>query len=203
MKQISQPGILILNYLNCVTEKVDIVFLLDGSKPVRPRRFKLELAFFDTVAQSFPVEKDGVYFAGIVYSTTSKVAFQLNTYTDKPTLSKGIQAMPYIGAGRKVGQAIASVKSTVLDKSGRPGVPKVVVVLMLKKSDDDMVAPAATLKAQGVKLIMLGIGKGVDPSSLAPVASSPDFVLIQKPMRDLGTQAAPLVGKINSGKSCD
>ncbi len=181
-------------------EKIDIVFLLDGSSRVGPRRFKLEVALFDTVAQSFPVEKDGVHFAGIVYSTTSKVSFQLSTYTDKPTLSKAIQAMPYSGGGRNVGQAIASVKSSVLDVSGRPGVPRVVVVLMLKKSQDDMVVPATALKGQGVKLIMLGIGKGVNPSKLAPVATSPDFVLIQKPMRELGTQAGPLVGKINSGK---
>ena len=155
---------------------------------------------FDTVAQSFPVEKDGVYFAGIVYSTTSKVSFQLNANTDKPSLSKAIKAMPYIGGGRNVGQAIGSVKSSVFDVSGRPGVPRVVVVFMLKKSKDDMVVPATALKSQGVKLIMLGIGKGVNPAKLAPVATSPDFVLIQKPMRDLDTQAVPLVGKINSGK---
>lgn len=181
--------------------KVDIVFLLDGSTRVGPRRFKLELSLFDTVAQSFPVEKDGVYFAGVVYSSASMVSFQLNANTDKPTLSKAIQAIPYIGGGaRNVGQAIASVKSGVFDFSGRPGVPRVVVVLMLKTSDDDMVVPATSIKGQGAKLIMLGIGKGVDPSKLAPIASSPDFVLVQKPMRELGTQAGPLVGKINSGK---
>lgn len=190
----------LLTTLHYFTEKIDIVFLLDGSTRVGLRRFKLELSLFDTVAQSFPVQKDGVYFAGIVYSTTSVVSFQLNTHTDKSTLSKAIQAMPYVGGGRNVGQAIASVKSNVLDKSGRPGVPKVLVVLMLKKSKDDMVVPATALKGQGVKLIMLGIGKGVNPSALEPVATSPDFVLIQKPMRELGTQASPLVGKINSGK---
>lgn len=186
--------------MHYLTEKIDIVFLLDGSTRVGPRRFKLEVSLFDTVAQSFPVEKDGVYFAGIVYSTTSTVSFQLNTYTDKSTLSKAIQATPYVGGTRNVGQAIASVKGSVLDKSGRPGVPKVLVVLMLKKSLDDMVVPATALKGQGVKVIMLGIGKDVNPAALAPVATSPEFVLIQKPMRELGTQASPLVGKINSGK---
>lgn len=154
---------------------------------------------FDTVAQSFPVEKDGVHFAGIVYSTTSKISFQLTANTDKLTLSKAIQAMPYFGGGRNVGQAISSAKR-VFDLSGRPGVPRVLVVLMLKKSQDDMVSPASALKPQGVKVIILGIGKGVDPSKLAPVASSPEFVLIQRPMRELGTQAGPLVGKINSGE---
>ena len=173
---------------------------MDGSAPVGPRRFQLETSLFDTVAQSFPVDKDGVHFAGVVYSATSQVSFQLNSNTDKTTLSKAIQAMRPIGGGRKVGQAIASVKANVFDVSGRPGVPRVVVVLMLKKSFDDMVGPASALKQQRVKLIMLGIGKGVDPSKLAPVATSPDFVLIQRLMRDLGTQAGPLVGKINSGK---
>ena len=155
---------------------------------------------FDTVAGSFPVETDGVHFAGIVYSATSKVAFQLNANTDKPSLSKAIKAMPYIGGGRNVGQAIASAKTGVFDVSGRPGVPRVVVVLMLKKSQDDMVVPATALKGQGVKLILLGIGKGVNPAKLAPVATSLDFVLVQSPIRDLGTQANPLVVKINSGK---
>ena len=182
------------------TEKADIVFLLDGSEQVGPRRFKLQLSLFDTVAQSFPVEKDGVYFAGMVYGSNAIVSFQLNDYTDKLSLSKAIAAIKFIGGGRKVGQAIASVKGGVFDKSGRPGVPKVIVVLMLKTSDDDTVVPATAVKGLGIKIIMLGIGKGVDPTSLAPTASSPEFVLTQSPMRELHTITAPLVDKINNGE---
>ena len=103
--------------------------------------------------------------------------------------------------GRNVGAALASVKRDVLDKGARPGVPQIVVTLMYRKSFDDPILPATTLKATGVKMIVLGIGKGVKPTSLAPWASSLSFVLTQRPFRDLITINAPLVGKINSGKS--
>ena len=151
------------------------------------------------MAQSFPVEKDGVYFGGIAYADNSIVSFQLNDYTNKPSLSKAIKAMKFIGGGRKVGAAISSVKAGIFDKSGRAGVPKIVVVLMYKKSDDDTVAPATSLKGTGVKLIVLGIGKDADATALASTASSPDFVLTQNPMRLLLTITTPLVDKINNG----
>lgn len=180
-------------------DKADIVFLLDASKQVGPRRFKLELSLFDTVAQSFPVEKDGVYFGGIAYAENSVVSFQLNDYTNKLSLSKAIKAITFIGGGRKVGGAISSVKASIFDKSGRAGVPKIVVVLMYEKSDDDTVVPATALKGTGIKLIVLGLGKGADATALASTASSADFVLTQNPMRLLLTITAPLVDKINNG----
>jgi hypothetical protein len=182
------------------TGKADIVFLLDSSTQLGPKNFKQELLLFDTVAQSFPVKKDGVNFASVVYSDRIKVPFQLNTHADKPTLSIAIQAIPFVGGGSRVGDAIASVKSGILDKSGRPGVAKVVAVLMNEKSEDDMVEPATALKAEGVKLIMVGIGKGVDASLLGSLASSPDSVLLVDKLDELPAQAAPLVVKINNGK---
>ena len=179
--------------------KADIVFLLDSSKQVGLQNLKQELLLFDTVAQSFPVTKDGVHFASIVYSSASQVAFQLNAYTDKPSLSIAIQAIPFIGGDSRVGQAVASVKSSVLDKSGRPDAPKVVVVVLVKKSVDDVLTPAASLKAEGVKLITVGIGKDVDGSLLGSLASTPDSVLLVDNINELPSQAAPLVVKINNG----
>ena len=184
---------------HCFPGKADIVFLLDSSDRVGPGSFKQELTLFDTVAQAFPVKQDGVNFAGIVYTTRTHVPFQLNTHTDKASLSVAIRGISYIGGGGKAGQAIAAVKSRVLDASGRTGVPKVVVVLMVGKTDDDMVGPAGALKAQGVKIIMLGVGKSVDSSLLGSVASSTDFVLLENSIDDLPGQGAPLVVKINNG----
>ena len=175
--------------------------MLDSSNQVGSQNFKHELRLFDTVAQSFPVNKDRVNFASIVYSDKVQVPFQLNTHTDKATLSIAIQAIPYIGGDSKVGQGISSVKSSIFDKSGRPGVPKVVVVVMATKSKDDLVVPTTILKAEGVKLIMVGVGKDVDASLLGSVASSPDSVLLLDKMDELPPQAAPIVVKINNGKS--
>ena len=180
--------------------QVDIVFLLDSSNQVSLGHFKQELLLFDTVAQSFPVRKDGVNFASMTYSDEIQVPFQLNTHEDKPTLSIAIQAIQFSGGASRVGQAIAALKSSILDKSGRPSASKVVVVIMAKKSEDDVLVPASALKAQGVKLIMVGIGKDVDASLLGSLASSPDSVLLVDDIEELPTQAAPLVVKINNGK---
>lgn len=188
-----------VEHVCCFPGKADVVFLLDSSNQVGQQNLKHELLLFDTVAQSFPVMKDGVHFASIVYSSVSQVAFQLNTYIDKPSLSIAIQAIPFIGGDSRVGQAVASVKSSVFDKGGRPDAPKVVVVILVEKSEDDIVTPAAALKAEGVKLIIVGIGKDVDGSVLGSLASTPDSVLLVDNMDELPSQAAPLVVKINNG----
>lgn len=182
--------------------KADIVFLLETSNQVGQQNFKEELVLFDSVAQAFPVKKDGVNFAGIVYSTTPQVSFQLNTYTEKPALSIAIRDISYTGGKSNVGKAIASVETSILQKSGRPGIPKVVVVLMVEKSEDDMMVPATALKAQGTKLIMVAVGGDVDASLLGSVASSPDSVLLVDKMDELSAQAAALVVKINNGLYC-
>ena len=182
------------------TGKADIVFLLDSSMAVGAQNFKKELQLFDTVAQSFPVSKDRVNFASMVYSDKIQVPFQLNTHTNKPSLSIAIQAIPFTVGELRVGKAIASVKSSIFEKSGRPGVPKVVVAVMTKKSEDDMVVPANALKAAGVKLVMVGIGEDLDTSFLGSLASSPDSVLLEDKMDELPAQAASLVVKINNGE---
>lgn len=186
--------------MDYLTGKADIVFLLDSSNRVSPQNFKKELLLFDTVAQSFPVKKDGVNFASMAYSDKTQIPFQLNTHTDKSMLSIAIQAIPYMNGRPNVGQAVASVKTNIFDKSGRSGVPKVAVLILVNKTDDDLVVPAASLKAGGVKLIMVGIGKDVDASLLGSLASSPDSVLLLDKIEELPSQAASVVVKINNGE---
>ena len=176
------------------------MFLLDSSDTVGAGNFKYQQSLFDTVAQSFPVKEDGVHFGAVTYSTEPRISFQLSDFTDKPSLSKAIEGIPFAGGTGNAGQAIASAEPGVLANSGRKGVPKVLVVLTEGVAADDMATPSAALKKQGVKIVMVGMGHDVDSATLESAASSPDAVLVQSSMDELVTIAAPLVDKINDGK---
>ena len=86
-----------------------------------------------------------------------------------------IDKAPYLKGGTLTGKALEFVKVELFDKTGRQGVPKVLIVMTDGKSTDDVVIPANALNDANITVFAIGIGRNYDMQQLQQIASKPQI----------------------------
>ncbi|KAG7283235.1 hypothetical protein CRUP_004977 [Coryphaenoides rupestris] len=98
----------------------------------------------------------------VVYSARPKVWFLLNRHGNKETLLQEILSTPFDDtSGNNIGQALTFARQFLLTSSAgrRPRVPGTVVIISDSKSSDNITTPASTIKASGVTVLAVGVGR--------------------------------------------
>ena len=88
---------------------------------------------------------------------------------------EAIDKAPYLKGGTLTGKALHYVKVELFDKTGRQGVPKVLIVMTDGKSTDDVVNPANVLSEANITVFAIGIGRSYDMQQLQQIASKPEI----------------------------
>ena len=81
----------------------------------------------------------------------------------------------YLRGGTLTGKALKFVKTELFDKTGREGVPKVLIVMTDGKSSDDVIKPAEQLSNANITVFAIGIGRNYDIVQLKQIASKPEM----------------------------
>ena len=91
----------------------------------------------------------------------------------------------------------------LFDSEGRPGVPRVLVMLAAGRSDDDVTQSARALRKDGVLIYTVGLGPSSDHSTLRAVSSSPasEFVVQDTSFPVNSTAPRSVVEKILKGST--
>ena len=154
---------------------MELGFLVAGSynepREESERTFRKALEFVKTMAKKIKISDSGTHVGLVVYGKKPYMAFDFNEYFDMPSLSQAIEEVKAPIYGSKVGEALAFTKEQLYDKSARPGVPKALVVLLSKKSDDIINHGIQDLKKSGVKIYTVGIEAETDPLEMSDMAS--------------------------------
>lgn len=88
---------------------------------------------------------------------------------------KAIDNATYLKGGTLTGKALNYAKVELFDKTGRQGVPKVLIVMTDGKSTDDVVAPAKALSDANITVFAIGVGRNYDMQQLQQIASKPEM----------------------------
>lgn len=162
------------------------------------RTFRKALKFVKETAQKIKISDSGTHVGLIVYGKKPYMAFDFNEYFDMPSLSRAIEEVKTPAQGSRVGDALTFTKEQLYDKSARPGIPKALIVLLSKKSEDRMEPGVNTLNKAGVKIYTVGIGTEGDSMETRDMASDvPDkFYADHDQLKTLGTK---LVAKLCEG----
>ena len=94
-------------------------------------------------------------------------------YTQSEILSV-IDGMSYPGGGTRTGNALLKAKSDLFDKSARPGIPNIAIIITDGVSNDNVGAPAQQLRDSGCTVFSVGVGNGYDMEQLREMATDPD-----------------------------
>ncbi|KAL9959813.1 hypothetical protein ACROYT_G033169 [Oculina patagonica] len=162
---------------NCAkvgNNNIDLVFLVDGSSDVTYDNFWASIPFFEKLANAL-VDSLDTQVALVIYAEEPHTIFGLNRtfpgahadlqFPDKPQ--------------RNVGRALIHIKDTVIATGGRTGVPKLVINVQNRKSDDGIDVISQQLRADGTKVINIGSGDQIAIGQLKEMAFEPSDIYVK------------------------
>ncbi|XP_066555651.1 collagen alpha-1(VII) chain [Amia ocellicauda] len=146
----------------CTEGDVDLVFVVPGSRESSQSAEAIRSLLY-SVAAMFPrVGPRNTQVGVLVYSSRAKVWFLLNRHSSRDNVLQEIQAVPFDETpGNNIGQAVTFAQQYLLTPQAgrRPRTPAVLVILANAKSTDDLLAPAAAVRATGVSVLAVGFGQ--------------------------------------------
>ncbi|CAH3120964.1 unnamed protein product, partial [Pocillopora meandrina] len=188
----------------CNTPTMELGFLISGSykesKDKSEMTFRKALRFVRNMAQKAKVSDSGTHIGLVVYGKKPYLAFDFNQYFEISSLSQAIEEVKTPIAGSNLGEALSFTKNQLYDKSARPNIPKTLIVLLSKRSEDAIGHAVKDLKDAGVKILTVGIGGENDPLEMSDSASDIQNTLISDE-NHLDTLETKLAPKLCRGKN--
>ncbi|XP_019900572.1 matrilin-4 isoform X9 [Esox lucius] len=158
----------------CRSANIDLVFIIDGSKSVRPQNFELVKQFVNQVVDSLDVSADGTRVGLVQYSSRVRTEFSLNTHQTADDIKKAVMNVSYMEKGTMTGLALRHmVENSFSEAEGaRKNVPRVGLVFTDGRSQDDITEWAKKAKEADITMYAVGVGKAVE-DELREIASEP------------------------------
>lgn len=163
-----------LSFVDCEIEKVDLVFLMDGSTSIHPDDFKKMKAFLASIVQEFDVSANRVRIGAAQFSHTYRPEFPLGTYVGKKEISFQIENIQQISGNTLIGAALQMVGHFFQPDMGsriNAGTPQVLLVLTDGQSQDEVARAAEDLRHKGIDIYSVGIGD-VDDQQLIQITGT-------------------------------
>ncbi|MBN3321498.1 CO6A3 protein, partial [Atractosteus spatula] len=187
VSQIMTPLITVVGDVS-VTEKKDVVFLVDSSDGAGAD-FPYIRDLILKVVSALDVGSDKVRISVVQYSEKPNPEFYLNSYSTKEQVVGAVNALRLRG-GRTLntGAALTFVKEVILTpfygSRISENVPQILIVLSTGQSRDNVRAPASSLKTAGV--VPFGIGvKNADRSQIEAISHNPSFTFLAAGFNEL------------------
>ncbi|XP_068121557.1 cartilage matrix protein [Hyperolius riggenbachi] len=158
----------------CGASAIDLAFLIDGSKSVRPENFELVKNFINQVVESLDIGQNKAHVGVVQYSSSVRQEFPLGRFNSKKDIKSAVKKMSYMEKGTMTGQAIKYLidNTFTISNGGRPGVSKVGIVFTDGRSQDYINDVALKAKELGYKMYAVGVGNAVE-DELRMIASEP------------------------------
>ncbi|KAB0363740.1 hypothetical protein FD754_007896, partial [Muntiacus muntjak] len=162
--------------VDCEIEKVDLVFLMDGSNSIHPDDFRKMKEFLASVIQDFDVSNNRVRIGAAQFSHTYRPEFPLGTFVSKREISFQIENIQQIFGYTHIGAALRQVGHYFQPDMGsriHTGTPQVLLVLTDGQSQDEVAQAAEELRHRGIDIYSVGVGD-VDNQQLIQITGTAD-----------------------------
>lgn len=156
---------------------MDLVFIIDSSRSVRPGEFEKVKTFLAHMVDTLDVGSDGTRVAVVNYASTVKIEFLLKDHFNKPDMKKAISRIEPLAAGTMTGLAIkTAMNEAFTELSGaRPrsrNISKVAIIVTDGRPQDQVEEVSAAARASGIEIYAVGVDRA-DMRSLQQMASIP------------------------------
>uniref|UniRef100_A0A3P9KZ20 Matrilin 3a n=1 Tax=Oryzias latipes TaxID=8090 RepID=A0A3P9KZ20_ORYLA len=161
----------------CRSRPLDLVFIIDSSRSVRPAEFEKVRMFLANMVDTLDVGPDATRVAIVNYASTVKIEFFLKNYFNKLDLKKAIARIQPLATGTMTGLAIkTAMNEAFTEQSGaRPrsrNISKVAIIVTDGRPQDQVEEVSAEARASGVEMYAVGVDRA-DMRSLQLMASVP------------------------------
>ena len=188
-----------------VCDLLDIIFVLDASGSVGSQNFNSLLNFVADLTSDLKVSPSETHVGVIQYSSSAQLLIELGSISDPVQLEDEIRNIAYTAGGTATGTAIELARlQGFLNSRRSQGVPSVMMVLTDGHNNVGVApsGPAAKAIDDGIRIIAVGIGSGIDISELNSFASGPSsvFQIGSFSKADFDNIIQPLTGAACSSK---
>lgn len=162
---------------SCMSRPLDLVFIIDSSRSVRPSEFEKVKTFLADMVDTLDVGADATRVAVVNYASTVKTEFLLKDHFNKPDLKRAISRVEPLATGTMTGLAIkTAVSEAFTEPSGarpRPrNIAKVAIIVTDGRPQDQVEEVSAAARASGIEIYAVGVDRA-DMRSLQLMASIP------------------------------
>uniref|UniRef100_A0A3Q3S3S7 Matrilin 4 n=1 Tax=Mastacembelus armatus TaxID=205130 RepID=A0A3Q3S3S7_9TELE len=168
------PVFLLLLPSKCKSGPVDLVFLIDSSRSVRPHEFETMRKFMIDILNTLDIGPNATRVGVVQYSSQVRSEFSLKTHSTLDTMVKSINQIIPLAQGTMTGLAIRYVMNVAFsaEEGDRPKIPNVAVIVTDGRPQDRVAEVAAEAREKGIEIYAVGVARA-DMTSLRAMASLP------------------------------
>ena len=164
----------------CLTT-VDVGFILDSSGSLR-KNYAKEKDFLKAVAAKIGFNSIGPRVGVVTFSYFSELNIKLSDHSDISSFKQAVDNIPLMGLTTRIDKALCLAQEELFSFSngGRADVPKI-LILLTDGSQTGASQPSditEELQADGINILAVGIGQGVDKTELREIAGNLQSVYI-------------------------
>ncbi|XP_016333326.1 matrilin-3-like [Sinocyclocheilus anshuiensis] len=161
----------------CKSRPLDLVFIIDSSRSVRPAEFEKVKIFLSEMVDSLDIGSDATRVALVNYASTVNIEFLLKKYFSKAEVKQAFSRIDPLSTGTMTGLAIKTAMEQVFTESAgaRPlkkNIGKVAIIVTDGRPQDKVEEVAAAARASGIEIYAVGVDRA-DMRSLKQMASQP------------------------------
>ncbi|CAG5978079.1 unnamed protein product [Menidia menidia] len=158
----------------CKSGPVDLVFLIDSSRSVRPHEFETMRKFMIDILNTLDIGPDATRVGVVQYSSQVRSEFSLKAHSKLDSMVKGINEIIPLAQGTMTGLAIKYMmnQAFTVEQGDRPKVPNVAVIVTDGRPQDRVAEVAAEAREKGIEIFAVGVARA-DMTSLRAMASPP------------------------------
>uniref|UniRef100_A0A7N5JIS6 Matrilin 4 n=1 Tax=Ailuropoda melanoleuca TaxID=9646 RepID=A0A7N5JIS6_AILME len=161
----------------CRTGPLDLVFVIDSSRSVRPFEFETMRQFLVGLLRGLDVGPNATRVGVIQYSSQVQSVFPLGAFARREDMEHAIRALVPLAQGTMTGLAIQYAMNVAFSvaEGARPPearVPRIAVIVTDGRPQDRVAEVAAQARARGIEIYAVGVQRA-DVGSLRAMASPP------------------------------
>ncbi|XP_039591304.1 matrilin-4 isoform X2 [Polypterus senegalus] len=163
-----------INAQKCKTGPLDLVFIIDSSRSVRPFEFETMRKFMIDIIHAVDVGPEAARIGVVQYSSQVQNIFSLKSYTKKSDMVKAINEIIPLAQGTMTGLAIQYAMNVAftVQEGARPKIPKVAVIVTDGRPQDRVAEVSTQARGMGIEIYAVGVQRA-DMNSLRAMASPP------------------------------
>lgn len=160
---------------------VDLGFLIDGSGSIEYHgrgNFRLMLDFIKSNVVTLPISRTQSRVGAVLFSTSPIPLFrfgQLNTITH---VQQAIDSIRYPRGKTYIGKALAYTRRFLFSGRRRRNRKRILIMLTDGISQDRVARQASLLKAKGVEVFAVGIGRALKRRQLLQIATDRNHISV-------------------------
>ncbi|XP_033750925.1 LOW QUALITY PROTEIN: collagen alpha-1(XXII) chain-like [Pecten maximus] len=167
-------------FILCDGSPADIFFLLDSSSSIWEEDYKKQLKFIQTIVDYFPVSSTATRFGVGVFADRYKQVIDFDGFDNSDDLKIAIGEIKKGLGDTQTGRALRQVRKQAFSQARPEGHVLVVLTDGVSRNTRETRKEAAILKAQGIHVFAIGIGKASDTKELEAIGSEPKETYVQK-----------------------